>query len=79
MRRTGSAVGCCSSVAMDHLNSLCCIHVGWEQCRVQVPSDRVGRKPRAADVVSDVTSEELNNLRGKKNNSPAKTPDKFKM
>lgn len=40
MRWTGSAVGCCSSVAMDHLNSLCCIHVGWEQSCVQVPSDK---------------------------------------
>lgn len=38
--RTGSAVGCCSSVAMDHLNSLCCIHVGWEQRCVRVLSDR---------------------------------------
>lgn len=26
-------------VAMDHLNSLCCIHEGWEQRYVHVPSE----------------------------------------
>lgn len=37
--RTRSAVGCCSSVAMDHLNTSCCIHVAWEQRCVHVQSE----------------------------------------